>query len=138
MTVHDSEGEVLKPDGNWLPERVHGLSVLLDAYGKLLPPRQKQVMEMKLDEDLSFGEIAGALSISRQASEDALKRGVRAVSRYEEALGLAAKSKASSKAISRALELLQSMNAENWDEVRQEVLGLLDFLLNGGESSYGV
>ncbi|MGI6643838.1 MAG: sigma factor-like helix-turn-helix DNA-binding protein [Bacillota bacterium] len=128
----------MKPDENGLPERVHGLNVLLDVYGKLLPSRQKQVMEMKLGEDLSFGEIAEALSISRQASEDALKRGIKAVLRYEDTLGLAAKSEACLKIASRALSLLRKMNEDNWDRVRQEVVYLLDSLVNGGESSNGV
>ncbi len=128
----------MKVDENWSPERVHGLSVLLDAYGELLPPRQKQVMEMKLEEDLSFGEIAEVLSISRQASEDALKRGVRAVSRYEDRLGYVAKSRAGRQIVLGALGLLRSMTKDNWDKVRQEVSEKLDFLVNGGESSHGV
>ena len=47
---------------------------LFDAYDGLLTARQRQLVRMYYHEDLSLGEIAGRLRVSRQAVFDGLRR----------------------------------------------------------------
>ena len=50
------------------------LVLLLDCYGTLLTDRQRQMIQLYYDEDLSLGEIAQIIGISRQAVRDSVKR----------------------------------------------------------------
>ena len=47
---------------------------LLDFYGALLTKRQREMMALRLEEDLSLSEIAENYGVSRQAVHDALRR----------------------------------------------------------------
>ena len=62
-------------------------SVLFDFYGQLLSERQRQVMELYYEENLSLGEIAEEFNISRQGVYDALKTAQKSLEHYEEKLG---------------------------------------------------
>ncbi len=74
-------------------------SLLYDFYGKLLPKRQSQVMELYHEENLSLSEIAEEFGISRQGVHDALKNAEKALMEYEEKLGLVEKFQKSSDAV---------------------------------------
>ena len=50
------------------------MTLLFDYYGDLLTERQKLCFDMHYNQDLSLGEIAQELSISRQAVYDNLCR----------------------------------------------------------------
>ena len=50
------------------------LILLYDYYGDLLTSRQKEVFELRYNQDLSLGEIGQELGISRQAAHDNLSR----------------------------------------------------------------
>ena len=65
------------------------ISLLNDFYGPLLTERQREIVALYYDQDLSLGEIAGQLGVSRQAVHDLLRRGARALDGYERRLGLA-------------------------------------------------
>ncbi|MDI9468585.1 MAG: sigma factor-like helix-turn-helix DNA-binding protein [Bacillota bacterium] len=67
------------------------LTLRLDLYGDLLQGRAAEVLDLYLNEDLSLGEIAETMGISRQAVHDACERGRRRLEQYEAVLGLAAK-----------------------------------------------
>lgn len=71
-------------------EKVAHLGLLLAFYSELLTPKQKILMQRYYDEDLSLGEIADEMAISRQAVYDHLKRAVAVLEGYEVKLGLAA------------------------------------------------
>ena len=72
-------------------DEVTSVSLLYDFYGNLLSDRQREVVGMHCDDDLSLGEIAEELGISRQGVHDALKNGMRALEEYEEKLGMVRK-----------------------------------------------
>ena len=63
-------------------------SELLTVYGDFLTGRQRKCLELALWEDFSLAEIADELKITRQAAHDAIKRGERAIEKYELALGV--------------------------------------------------
>jgi len=70
-------------------EKVTRLGLLIACYGILLTPKQQKLMHLYYDHDLSLGEIAEELGISRQAVYDHLKRAVASLEDYEAKLGLA-------------------------------------------------
>ncbi len=51
-----------------------GYGMLAAFYAPLLTDRQQKLIQMYCDEDLSLSEIAGQLSVSRQAVSDNLNR----------------------------------------------------------------
>lgn len=59
---------------------------LFDIYGPLLTERQREILTLSIQEDLSFGEIASELNISRAAAADAVKRGETLLLHYEKLL----------------------------------------------------
>ena len=61
---------------------------LLDFYGGILNPRQREVMSLYYDDDLSLAEIAEITDISRQGAHDLIKRGEAKLIEADEALGL--------------------------------------------------
>ena len=63
-------------------------SLLYDFYGELLTKRQREVMELYNEENLSLGEIAEEFGISRQGVHDALHQAQKALEEYEQKLGL--------------------------------------------------
>lgn len=123
---------------SYSPEKVHEFSVLYDLYEGVLPPRQREVIALKLHEDLSLMEISERLGISRQACEDALKRGERALRDLEAKIGFLERVKqeeARSKEMSRRL---LSMDTGNWKEVRDLCLRTIEPKANGGDVEDGV
>lgn len=72
-------------------EEKQRISELIDIYGGLLTDRQRELMELYYNEDLSFGEIAESENISRQAVHDTIQHGKKALNRFEEQLGLISK-----------------------------------------------
>lgn len=62
---------------------------MFDAYGALLTPQQQRLLRRYYQDDLSLGEIAAQMRITRQAVHDGLRRALAAMERFETALGLA-------------------------------------------------
>lgn len=59
---------------------------LFDAYAGLLTARQQSLVRLYYHEDLSLGEIAGRLGVSRQAVFDSLRRSVHEMRHVEDRL----------------------------------------------------
>lgn len=62
-------------------------------YGDLLTAKQSDVLALYCLDDLSLGEIAEDLNISRQGVHDAVKRASKTLEDYESKLGLMEKFK---------------------------------------------
>ncbi len=62
---------------------------LVDTYGRVLTAHQQRLLHLYYLDDLSLGEIAQRLHVTRQAIFDSLRRSVRELERIEVALGLA-------------------------------------------------
>lgn len=65
------------------------ISLLLDFYGNMLTEKQRDVVELYYNEDLSLAEIAFHSGITRQGVRDSIKRAETQLLDCEERLGLA-------------------------------------------------
>ena len=70
-----------------LSENVH-IALLYDFYGELLNDRQREVMELRLYDDLSLTEIAETVGITKQAVSDMIKKCETKLDGYENKLML--------------------------------------------------
>lgn len=62
--------------------------LLLDFYGELLTEKQRRCCDLHFNDDLSLGEIAEQLGISRQGVWDNIRRGESALQEIETKTGL--------------------------------------------------
>ena len=62
--------------------------LLLDFYGELLTEKQRRCCDLHFNEDLSLGEIAEQLGISRQGVWDNIRRGESTLQEIETKIGL--------------------------------------------------
>lgn len=84
-------------------------SLLYDFYGQLLSKRQREVMELYHEENLTLAEIADEFGISRQGVHDALKNAEKSLNGYEEKLGLVAKFQKSTDAVQKIDKIIDGV-----------------------------
>ena len=72
-------------------EKMGRIALLYDIYGALLTEKQARVLAMFYEEDLSLGEIAEILAVSRQAVYDMIKRSEELLEKYEAKMHILAK-----------------------------------------------
>ena len=63
------------------------LALLFDTYGSMLTDKQRDCFDMRYNQDLSLGEIAEEMGVSRQAVNDNLTRTEALLRRMEENIG---------------------------------------------------
>ena len=106
-------------------EEIARQSLLYDFYGQLLTPRQRQIMELYVQENLSLGEIAEELEISRQGVHDALRNGQRSLEKYEEKLALVGRFLRTASAIESIDERILDLICRLKEEDHRELIGEL-------------
>ena len=98
-------------------------ALLFDVYGPLLTKKQQTVYDLAVGEDMSFGEIAEEVGVSRQAVHDLVRRTGQILADYEEKLGLADQFLAIDGHIKRIRGLLDELPA---GAVREKIIAEID------------
>lgn len=99
----------MKPVVNDGPERLEKsveIGTLCAFYGGLLTQRQQDALRLHYEEDLSLGEIADELEVSRQNVHELITRSVQKLRRYEEALGAMRRAEETAKVLRQAQSLI--------------------------------
>ncbi len=113
-------------------------SLLYDFYGALLTEKQRQVMALYHEENLSLSEIAQEYKISRQAVHDTLKKAEQALEDYEAKLRLMDKFLKTERAISLIEDEIAGMEklAAAKDRARSpQASGADDIAASGGKEA---
>ena len=85
------------------------MTLLFDYYGDLLTDRQRSCLDLRYNQDLSLGEIAQELGVSRQGVYDNLSRAEALLRNMEEKTGCVRRAMAARKAVSQILSNAQQL-----------------------------
>ena len=88
------------------------VSVLLDYYSPMLTDKQRDVIDLYYNEDLSLSEIAEHEKITRQGVRDSIKRGEQTLYEMEEKFHLAERSDKYGALIKEIMEVAADIKAE--------------------------
>jgi len=80
------------------------MALLLDFYGGMLTPKQRECFDMRYSQDLSLAEIGETLGVSRQAVCDNLSRTEALLRRMEENIGCVKRDKLVRRAVQEILD----------------------------------
>ncbi len=100
------------------------MTLLFDYYGELLTPRQRQCIDLRYNQDLSLGEIAQELQVSRQGVFDNLSRAEALLRNMEEQTGCVRRAmvcRRAVEAVCRAVEPLEQYPDEQVRRAAQEI-----------------
>ena len=103
------------------------MSMLMDLYGTLLTDKQRDILNLYYNDDLSLAEIAENMDTSRQAVFDIIKRCHKMLLEYESKLNLMEKESSRSNSKSELLRMFDSLD----DEVRSlsKILKIREFII---------
>ena len=99
------------------------VTMLLDFYGDMLTEKQKDVIDLYYNQDLSLAEIADEVGISRQGVRDSIKRGEAVLFEMEGRLGFLKNYRLSEKAVAKITALANEIIDINR---KQSSVGLIE------------
>ena len=100
------------------------LAFLSAFYGGLLTENQRRVLSLHCEEDLSLGEIAGEVGISRQAVHETINRAAARLNELESALGVAARFRRMEAGLEEALNALKNAEYKRAEILLSDLLAL--------------
>ena len=100
------------------------LAWLTAFYGGLLTDKQRQVLTLHCEEDLSLGEIAQEAGISRQGVHDMLTRAAQRLFDMEEKLGMAARFQRMEDSLEKCRNLLREKRYDEAESVIDTLIRL--------------
>jgi uncharacterized protein len=109
---------------------------LYEVYRELLTEKQRDILELYINEDLSLGEIAETFGVSRQAVHDLLKRTETILEEYESKLLLYARLSSEGERMRTAIEKLDSLigsGASIDADVLKELVDIRSMLVAAGD-----
>ena len=107
------------------------MALLLDYYGGMLTDKQRDCFDMRYNQDLSLGEIAEAMGVSRQAVNDNLSRTEALLRRMEENIGCVKRYKLAREAVSEsrnAATVLDTSSDPAVSALAQQILSAVQIL----------
>ncbi len=105
-----------------MPEERLVRSMLLDFYGELLTPRQRECYDLHYNEDLSLSEIAEQCGISRQGAWDNIRRASEALEGFEAKTGLLSRFMKTENRLRALQSILMELNAESEDKENRKII----------------
>ncbi len=87
--------------------------MLFDFYGQMLTQKQKVILQLYYEDNLTLAEIAENLGISRQAVHDAARKAEKTLYEYERTLGLAKKFKETELAVQKVNDCIEQALLEH-------------------------
>lgn len=109
------------------PEKNCTIGLLLDIYGELLTERQREILDLYYNDDLSLSEVAQECGITRQGVRDALVKAEEQLKGMEERLKLLEKQRKTERHLTFVLEGLKRLSASGADteELQKKIEDLL-------------
>ena len=98
------------------------LAFLSAFYGGLLTEKQRRVLFLHCEEDLSLAEIAEDVGITRQAVHDTIQRASTKLYEMEHSLGVAARFRRMETGLEKALEALKGRQTDKAEQLLTELL----------------
>lgn len=93
--------------------------LLFDSYGELLTERQRMCLDLRYNRDLSLGEIAAELGVSRQGVHDNITRAEAHLQRMEEKTGCVGRYLRSRNAMQEILTCVEALMSHADPQVRR-------------------
>ena len=100
------------------------LAFLSAFYGGLLTEKQRCVLSLHCEEDLSLGEIAAEVGISRQAVHETISRAAARLNGMEASLGVAARFRRMESGLESALTALKNQEYHRAEILLSDLLAL--------------
>ena len=98
------------------------LAWLMAFYGGMLTDKQREVLALHCEEDMSLAEIAQEAGVSRQGVHDMLTRAAQRLFEMEEKLGMAARFRRMEEGLEACRALLQE---KRYDEAERTIESLI-------------
>ena len=100
------------------------LAFLSAFYGGMLTEKQRRILSLHCEEDLSLAEIAEEVGISRQAVHETLVRAAARLNEMECSLGVAARFRRMEDGLESALEAVKEKEYDRAEQLLTELLKL--------------
>ncbi|MDN5346616.1 MAG: uncharacterized protein PWP65_180 [Clostridia bacterium] len=118
-------------------EKLTRIARLLDFYGPLLTPKQREWLELHYYHDFSLREIASASGVSRQAVHDGIQRAEKLLEGYESKLGFLARYQVEKEKLEEVARSLEFYSQGGGEELLRRSIKIVDELLNLPEGNFG-
>ncbi len=105
-------------------DRKVDLAFLAAFYGGLLTEKQRRILSLHCEEDLSLAEIAGEVGVSRQTAHESLTRAAARLNELEAALGVAARFRRMEAGLMDALKALREQEYTRAERILEDLMRL--------------
>jgi predicted DNA-binding protein YlxM (UPF0122 family) len=102
------------------------IGILRSVYGELLTEKQNEMLKLKYDEDLSYGEIAEAFGVSRQAVLDGINKGKALLEEFEQKLKCVRRDGKLREMLEKIYEAADAEKNECVKTLAKQAIGLLE------------
>lgn len=114
-------------------DNLYEIGLLIDFYGELLTGKQREVLDLHFNCDLSLAEISEHMKISRQGVHDNIRRGKNTLYRYEEKLGFVRRFMEIRKGMEEVKTLLEQIKrneGSSMDKALSRIREITDSIIN--------
>lgn len=101
-------------------EKATRMNILFDRYGMLLSEKQQQYMQLYYLDDLTLGEIAEEVEVSRQAVYDQIRRAETQLELFEERMQLLSKSERREALLEQIHQVLLDVSSDHRCKLESE------------------